>query len=95
MGRIAYPIDALMGRSWVTGVNWYTVRPGLVAQDRDIESMIGDEARFNNKKDITGFSKITYPLTRAGFKLTETFGKKYWYAKTYFLDKKIKDKKYD
>jgi glycosyl transferase family 25 len=88
MNRIAYPIDAILGRSWVTGINWYTVRPGLVAQDREIESMIGDDTRFDNKRDVQGLQKILYPLTRAWFKLVETLGKKYWYLKTYFKDKK-------
>lgn len=80
------PIDAILGRSWLTGCNWYTVRPGLVAQDRELESSIGD-SRFNNKKDITGLAKTLYPLTRAWFKFNETCCKKYWYAKTYLKDK--------
>lgn len=86
--HIAYPIDAILGRSWKTHINWYTVRPGLVAQDRAIESMIGDGVRFDNKKDIQGWQKFTYPVTRAWFKICETIGKKYWYLKTYFWDKK-------
>ena len=88
LDKTPFPIDALMGRNWLTGINWYTVRPGLVAQDRDIESMIGDDIRFDNKKDIKGIAKITYPFTRAWFKLGETVGKKYWYLKTYFKDKR-------
>lgn len=83
----ALPIDALLGRSWKTGINWYTVRPGLAAQDLSFESSIGDE-RFDKKQDITGFAKMLYPITRAWFKLCETIGKKYWYFKTYFKDKK-------
>lgn len=93
INQSAYPIDALLGRSWLTKIDWYTVRPGLVAQDRTMDSSIGDD-RFDNKKDITGLQKIFYPLTRAWFKLCETAGKKYWYLKTYFKDKKFKDKKY-
>ena len=87
MDKTFYPIDALLGRSWKTGLNWYTVRPGLAAQDLSFDSSIGDE-RFDNKKDITGLAKKLYPLTRAWFKLTETICKKYWYLKTYFRDKK-------
>jgi hypothetical protein len=64
------------------------VRPGLVPQDRAIQSMIGDDVRFDEKKDIEGVIKIIYPFTRAWFKFTETIGKKYWYYKTYFKDKK-------
>ena len=93
LDKTPFPIDALMGRNWLTKIDWYTVRPGLVAQDRTMDSSIGDD-RFDNKKDITGIQKIFYPLTRAWFKLCETAGKKYWYLKTYFKDKKFKDKKY-
>ena len=86
MERTALPIDALLGRSWLTTMNWYTVRPGLAAQDLSFDSSIGDE-RFDKKKDIQGIARILYPLTRAWFKLTETIGKKYWYWKTYPKDK--------
>ncbi|HPD83389.1 MAG: glycosyltransferase family 25 protein [Alphaproteobacteria bacterium] len=88
LDKTPYPIDALMGRSWETKLDWYTVRPGLVPQDRAIQSMIGDDVRFDEKKDIEGVIKIIYPFTRAWFKFTETIGKKYWYYKTYFKDKK-------
>lgn len=84
---ISFPIDAILGRSWATKCNWYTVRPGTAAQDMSFESTIGD-SRFDRKKDITGLPKILYPLTRASFKFTETLGKKYWYYATYFKDKK-------
>ena len=84
---IALPIDAILGRSWMTKCNWYTVRPGVAAQDRTLESSIGD-TRFDRQKDITGLAKALYPVTRAWFKFTETVGKKYWYFKTYFEDKK-------
>lgn len=86
LNKTAYPIDAILGRSWLTKCNWYTVRPGIAAQDRTLESSIGD-SRFDNKKDVTGLSKMLYPLTRAWFKFTESLLKKYWYAKTYLRDK--------
>ena len=93
MERTSLPIDALLGRSWLTGINWYTVRPGLAAQDLSFDSSIGDE-RFDKKKDIKGLAKTLYPLTRAWFKFIETLCKKFWYYKTYFIDKTYKDRKY-
>lgn len=87
MERNAYPIDALLGRSWLTGLNWYTVRPGLAAQDLSFDSSIGDE-RFDRKLDVTGLDKTLYPVTRAWFKLSENVCKKFWYTKTWFEDKK-------
>ena len=87
MERNTFPIDALMGRSWETGLDWYTVRPGLAAQDLGFESVIEVE-RLKKQLDITGLSKMLYPLTRAWFKFTETICKKYWYFKTYFKDKR-------
>lgn len=87
MDRNAFPIDALLGRSWQTGLNWYTVRPGLAAQDLSFDSSIGDE-RFDRKLDITGLDKTLYPLTRGWFKLSENACKKFWYFSKYFEDKK-------
>lgn len=87
MEHTAYPIDALLGRSWLTGLNWYTVRPGLAAQDLSFDSSIGED-RFDEKKDVIGLTKFFYPLTRAWFKLAENICKKYWYWKMYFKDKK-------
>lgn len=91
LDRNAFPIDALMGRCWQTGLNWYTVRPGLATQDLSFDSAIG-ESRFDNKKDISGLAKMVYPITRAWFKFCETVGKKYWYYATYFKDKKLRKK---
>ncbi|MCI5059977.1 MAG: glycosyltransferase family 25 protein [Alphaproteobacteria bacterium] len=86
MQRNVFPVDALMGRSWETGLDWYTVRPGLAAQDLSFESDIEGE-RLQKSLDVEGCSKILYPFTRAWFKFSETIGKKYWYFKTWFKDK--------
>lgn len=88
LDKTAFPIDAFLGRSWETGLNWYTVRPGLAAQDLSFESLIGNDVRFDEKQDIQGLHKALFPLTRAWFKLTETIGKKYWYYSKYFEDRK-------
>jgi len=87
LNKTAYPIDALLGRSWETGLDWYTVRPGLATQELSFDSSIGD-TRFDRQQDIKGLAKVLYPITRAWFKLTETIGKKYRYYKTYLKDKK-------
>lgn len=84
----AFPIDAILGRSWETKINWYTIRPGLAAQDLSFDSAIGD-ARFDKQKDVSGLTKLVFPFTRAWFKFCETLGKKYWYYKNYLNDKKI------
>ena len=87
LNKTPYPVDALMGRSWLTGLNWYTVRPGLAAQDLSFDSAIGDD-RFLPDLDVKGVARILYPLTRGWFKLSENACKKFWYTKTYFEDKK-------
>jgi len=84
--QIAYPIDALAGRSWETGLNWLTVNKRLASVDYDLGSYIGD-ARFDKTLQITGLSKITYPFHRLWFRMCETVGKKYWCLKNYLKDK--------
>lgn len=93
MNKNAYPMDVLMSRSWLTGLNWFTVRPGLAAQDLSFESTIGD-VREQKDLHVTGLAKDLFPLTRAWFKFTESILKKYWFYKTYLRDRKYKDKQY-
>lgn len=88
MDKNAYPIDVLMGRSWKTGLNWFTIRPGLAAQDLLFESTIGEQRLQKKDLQITGLARALFPFTRGWFKFTEAILKKYWYAKTYFQDKK-------
>ncbi len=85
-----YPIDALVGRSWKTGLNWLAVMPLLAYVDFDMGSFIG-EKRFDKNIQVKGAAKALYPFTRGWFKLAETLGKKYWYYKNYFKDQKIKN----
>ncbi len=88
MDKNAYPIDVLMGRSWKTNLNWFTVRPGLASQDLSFESTIGEQRLQKKDLQITGLAKTLFPFTRGCFKFHETICKKYWYYKTYFQDKK-------
>jgi len=85
--QTTYPIDALAGRSWETGLNWLTVNKRLASVDYDLGSYIG-EARFDKTLQITGIAKITYPFHRLWFKVCETVGKKYWCLKTFLGDRK-------
>ncbi|WP_420345766.1 glycosyltransferase family 25 protein [Pelagibius sp.] len=73
------PVDALMGRAWDHGLDWFIVQPGVTDYDRAVGSHIG-ETRFDKTLQLTAAERLTYPLTRAGQKLSETFGKRrvYW-----------------
>ena len=88
MNKNAYPIDVLMGRSWKTGLNWFTIRPGLAAQDLSFDSIIGEQRLQKKDLQITGLTRTLFPFTRGWFKFTEAILKKYWYYKTYLRDKK-------
>ncbi|MEM9468632.1 MAG: glycosyltransferase family 25 protein [Pseudomonadota bacterium] len=87
LDKVTYPIDALVGRSWETGLNWFSVNKRLAQVDEDLGSFIG-EARFDKTLEIKGLDKMLYPLCRLWFRITEDIGKKYWYFKTYFSDRK-------
>jgi len=64
-----FPIDGLMGRPWLTGVDNLMVRPGLSHQDAALGSDIGD-ARFVSHKEIARNAgvgrKLTMGLRRMG-----------------------------
>ncbi len=75
----AFPIDALMGQPWQTGVDVLTVQPSLAVQDLAIESSIGD-ARFNKTIEISGLARAAYPFTRGIYKFSDSLMKRvmYW-----------------
>ena len=85
--NFAFPVDALIGRSWEHGLESFTVLPELAREGNDFESTIGD-ARFDKTLEISGLQKITFPITRMFFKLEETLGKRYWFWRTALRDKK-------
>lgn len=85
--NFAFPVDALIGRSWEHGLESFTVLPELAHEGNDFESTIGD-ARFDKTLEISGLQKITFPITRSLFKLEETLGKRYWFWRTSLRDKK-------
>ena len=80
------PIDTLIGHCWQTGVNAFIVQPGLVAQNLDFDSAIG-EKRFEKKAERSGASKLFFPFTRALFKAYESVMKRCYYVFKSFEDK--------
>ncbi len=81
-----YPIDTVLGRCWETGLNAYTIIPGLALHNEELESAIGDK-RFQKIIELEGVDKTLYPLTRTWFKLNEGLGKRWFFYSTYFRDK--------
>tara|TARA_B100001989_G_scaffold222129_1_gene175378 strand:+ start:1456 stop:2256 length:801 start_codon:yes stop_codon:yes gene_type:complete len=79
--KFAYPIDTLMGRCWETGIQAYSIQPGLAVQDEAMDSTIGD-ARMDKTIELDGFEKWMFKVTRPAFKLDEACGK----AQTYWLN---------
>ena len=69
LDRTPFPIDGLMGRPWLTGVDNLMVRPGLADQDAALGSDIG-EARFVSHREIAQKAglgrKATIALRRLG-----------------------------
>ena len=67
--KTPFPIDTLMGRPWLTGVDNLMVRPGLAVQDQALGSDIGD-GRFVSHREIARNAslgrKITIGLRRLG-----------------------------
>lgn len=81
MNKIAFPIDTLTGRSWETGLQNYSIQPGLSIQDMSFESAIGDD-RHDKTIPLTGAAKLKFKLTRLAFKIGEAIGK----ARIYWLN---------
>lgn len=71
----AYPLDTALGRSWETGINAYSILPGLAVQDTSFDSSIG-EARFNKAQTP---KTLSFKCTRSLFKLGEALGKAWIY----------------
>lgn len=71
----AFPIDTILGRGWETGIQAYSIQPGLSTQDLSFDSAIGDE-RHDKSTTPKGF---TFKLTRLRFKIAEALGKAWVY----------------
>ncbi len=73
--RFAFPWDTALGRCWETGMNAYSILPGLAVQDTGFESTIGD-ARFNKMETP---KTLSFKITRSLFKIEEALGKAWIY----------------
>ena len=89
--RFAFPIDTILGRTWETGLNVYSIQPGLAVQDLSFESAIGEE-RFNKSIGLSGLPCLRFKLTRALFKLDEMVGKQWIFYKNLWNDKSLAKK---
>ena len=73
--KFAFPIDTVLGRSWETGIDAYSIQPGLAVQDLSFDSAIGEE-----RHDKTTTPKnLKFKITRLMFKLGEAIGKAWVY----------------
>ncbi len=86
--KFAFPIDTILGRAWETGVDWYSIQPGLAVQDLDFESAIGDD-RHDKTNPLNGVAKLKFKLTRLRFKIAEALGKARVYWGNYWNDKAV------
>ena len=71
----AFPIDTVLGRGWETGVQAYSIQPGLSTQDLSFESAIGDERHDKTKTP----KNLKFKITRLLFKIGEALGKAWVY----------------
>jgi len=91
LARFAFPIDTILGRTWETGLNVYSVQPGLAVQDLSFESSIGED-RFDKAIALKGLHHTQFKLTRAIFKISEMIGKRWVFYKNLWNDKVLHDK---
>ena len=71
--KTPFPIDTLMGRPWLTGVDNLMVRPGLAVQDTALGSDIGD-ARFVSHRQIARSAGLGRKATIALRRMVDNFG---------------------
>ena len=75
IAKFAFPIDTVLGRGWETGLQAYSVQPGLATQDLSFDSAIGEE-----RHDKTATPKdLKFKITRLNFKISEALGKAWVY----------------
>jgi glycosyl transferase family 25 len=79
LDRTPFPIDALMGRPWLTGVDNLIAGPGLADQDRALGSDIGG-GRFVSHGQIAARSRLGRKITVAGRRLGDNIASRglYW-----------------
>jgi len=81
LDKTPFPIDALMGRPWLTGVDNLMVRPGLADQDATLGSDIGGD-RFVSHREIARMASLGCNTTIALRRLVDNVGTRgvYWGA---------------
>jgi len=85
MNKIFTAIDTLMGLQFYTNIDILTIHPRISSWDDNLGTTIGSK-RY--KKNITGFYKVSYPITRLLFKSLEECTKLYFYFKNFWSDYK-------
>ncbi len=90
---LTFPIDTVHGRCWETGINSYSIQPGIALHDESFDSAIGD-ARFDKTIKLEGGERFRYKINRPLFKLGEAVGKRWIYYKNYPHDVAVQRKKY-
>jgi len=73
LDKTPFPIDALMGRPWLTGVGNLMVRPGLAVQDAALGSDIGD-GRFVSRREVARNAGVGRKLTMGLRRLGDNIG---------------------
>lgn len=81
------PVDALMGRRWQHGLDWFIVQPAVADFDQGSDSQI-EPKRFDKTLQIGGMERALYPLTRALHKLGDGLGKRWSYWSSWVEDRR-------
>lgn len=89
---VAEPIDMLMGRPWQTGLDPLSVLPGLVSQDKRLESDIGD-IRFEKKVQVHGVERVAHAIVKPSIHFIRNILKRSFYY-YYFVPDYLRKKEY-
>lgn len=84
---IAAPFDMLLGQTWRTGIESYSVN-GLAWQDPVFGSDIGP-ARFARVRHGIDAAGLAFALRRAWLRLGEMAGKRWMYARSFWHDRAL------
>ncbi|MBN8521582.1 MAG: glycosyltransferase family 25 protein [Alphaproteobacteria bacterium] len=87
LSHVAFPVDMIMSRPWISGLDLYTVQPGLAVQDLSFESSIGTSRNHKDPVDVTGWPRWIFPITKRWFKITDVIMKRLTYWGAWMRDK--------
>jgi len=91
MERNWLAIDTLHGVVWLTGLKTLSVVPSPVLPNYDVPSCIDEQdasQRWDKRVRLHGWQRLSYPLTRAAWKLYVNYFNKYVWLRTWFQDRK-------